>query len=87
MKTFSDLQFGPHPAGNGVQAIIQFTNGFGASVVKTPYSYGGSQGKYELAVTDSDGRLCYSTEVTNDVVGYLSPDEVTEYLRQIQILK
>ena len=87
MKTFSDLQFVDHPAGKGVQAKIQFANGFGASVVKTPYSYGGSQGKYELAVTDSDGRLCYSTEVTNDVVGNLSTDEVTEYLRQIQILK
>ena len=87
MKTFADLEFGPHPAGQGVQARIQFPNGFGASVVKTPHTYGGSQGKYELAVLDKDGRLCYSTEVTNDVIGYLSPDEVTEYLRQIQILK
>jgi hypothetical protein len=87
MKTFADLEFGPHPAGKGVQARIQFPNGYGASVVKTPYTYGGSQGKYELAVLDKDGRLCYSTEVTNDVVGYLSPGGVTEYLRQIQILK
>jgi len=87
MKTFLDLEFGLHPSGQGVQARIQFTNGFGASVVKTPYSYGGSQGKYELAVLDQDGRMTYSTEVTNDVVGYLKPDEVTEYLRQIQILK
>jgi hypothetical protein len=87
MKTFADLEFGPHPNGNGVQARIQFPNGYGASVVKTPYTYGGSQGKYELAVLDKDGRLCYSTEVTNDVLGYLSPGGVTEYLRQIQILK
>jgi hypothetical protein len=87
MKTFADLEFGPHPAGKGVQAIIQFPNGYGASVVKTPYTYGGNQGKFELAVLDKDGRLCYSTEVTNDVVGYLSPGGVTEYLRQIQILK
>ena len=87
MKTFSDLEFKAHPAGKGVQAKIQFTNGFGASVVKTPYTYGGSSGLYELAVIDKDGRLNYSTEVTNDVVGYLSPDDVTEYLRQIQILK
>jgi hypothetical protein len=87
MKTFLDLEFGPHPAGQGVQARIQFPNGYGASVVKTPYTYGGREGKYELAVLDKDGRLCYSTEVTNDVVGYLSPGGVTEYLRQIQILK
>jgi hypothetical protein len=87
MKTFADLEFGPHPNGNGVQARIQFPNGYVASVVKTPYTYGGREGKYELAVLDKDGRLCYSTEVTNDVVGYLSPGGVTEYLRQIQILK
>ena len=87
MKTFTDLEFGPHPNGNGVQARIQFPNGHGASVVKTPYTYGGREGKYELAVLDKDGRLDYSTEVTNDVIGYLKPDQVTEYLRQIQLLK
>jgi hypothetical protein len=87
MKTFLDLEFGLHPAGQGVQARIQFTNGFGASVVKTPYSYGGSQGKYELAVLGKDGRVTYSTEVTSDVIGDLNPNEVSEYLRQIQILK
>jgi hypothetical protein len=87
MKTFADLEFKAHPNANGVQAKIYFTNGHGASVVKTPYTYGGSSGLYELAVIDKDGRLNYSTEVTDDVVGYLSPDDVTEYLRQIQILK
>ena len=87
MKTFADLEFGLHPAGQGVQARIQFSNGFGASVVKTPYSYGGREGKYELAVLGKDGRMTYSTEVTNDVIGYLKPDQVTEYLRQIQLLK
>ena len=87
MKTFADLEFGLHPAGQGVQARIQFSNGFGASVVKTPYSYGGREGKYELAVLGKDGRMTYSTEVASEVIGYLKPDEVTEYLRQIQILK
>jgi len=87
MKTFADLEFKLHPNGQGVQAKIQFSNGFGASVVKTPYTYGGSQGKYELAVLDKDGRLTYSTEVTSDVIGYLNPNEVSEYMRQIQILK
>jgi len=87
MKTFADLEFGLHPAGKGVQARIQFSNGFGASVVKTPYSYGGSQGKYELAVLGKDGRVTYSTEVSSDVIGDLNPNEVSEYLRQIQILK
>ena len=87
MKTFDDLQFNPHPNHpGGVQAVIKFENGYGASVVKTPYTYGGNEGLYELAVLDSDGHLTYETPVTNDVIGYLNEDEVTEVLNQIQQL-
>ena len=87
MKTFNDLEFKPHPMGVGIQARIAFENGFGASVVKTPYTYGGEADLYELAVLDSDGHLTYETPVTDDVEGYLSEDEVTKLLEQIQNLK
>jgi len=70
----------------GVQAIAEFDNGFGASIVKTPYTYGGKEGLYELAVLDSDGHLTYATSVTNDVLGYLSEQDVTEVLIKIQQL-
>ena len=86
MKTFDDLQFTPHPNMNGVQARIQFENGYGASVVKGEYTYGGEDGLYELAVLDSNGKLTYSTPVTDDVEGYLSEDGVTRLLEQIQSL-
>ena len=47
IKTFDDLQFNPHPNHlGGVQAVIKFENGYGASVVKTPYTYGGDRGLY-----------------------------------------
>jgi hypothetical protein len=87
MKTFKDLEFKPHPNHmGGVQAIAEFDNGFGASIVKTPYTYGGKEGLYELAVLDSDGHLTYATSVTNDVLGYLSEQDVTEVLIKIQQL-
>jgi hypothetical protein len=86
MKTFNDLQFTPHPNMNGVQARIQFENGYGASVVKGEYTYGGKDGLYELAVLDSNGDLTYETPVTDDVEGYLSEDDVTKLLEQIQSL-
>jgi hypothetical protein len=87
MKTFNDLEFNEHPnLLGGVQARIQFENGYGASVVCTPYTYGGDKGLYELAVLDSDGNLTYDTPVTNDVEGYLSEDDVTNLLEQIQQL-
>lgn len=88
MKTFKDLEFNPHPNHlGGVQARIQFENGYGASVVCTPYTYGGDKGLYELAVLDSEGHLTYATPITNDVEGYLSEDDVTNLLEQIQLLK
>ena len=83
MKTFEDLKFNEHPMG-GVQSIMMFNNGYGVSVIKTPYSYGGKSGKYELAVLDSEGRLTYDTPVTNDVLGYLSKNEVTEAMLEVQ---
>ena len=89
MKTFKDLDFQPHPNmghDGGVQARIQFDNGYGASVVCTPYTYGGDKGLYELAVLDSNGSLTYDTPITNDVIGYLRPEDVTDVMEKIQQL-
>ena len=86
MKTFNDLEFKPHITMNGIMSRIEFENGYGASVVKGEYTYGGKDGLYELAVLDSNGDLTYDTPITNDVLGHLSEDEVTEVLKQIQNL-
>ena len=87
MKTFKDLEFVSHAAGmGGVMSRIQFENGYGASVVKTDYTYGGDKGLYELAVLDSEGHLTYSTPVTDDVIGYLRPEDVTDVMAKIQQL-
>jgi hypothetical protein len=86
MKTFKNLDFKPHPNNmGGVQAIEKFDNGYGVSVVRTPYTYGGKDGLYELAVLDNDG-ITYDTPITNDVLGYLSEQDVTEVLIKIQQL-
>ena len=87
MKTFKDLEFKEHPNHlGGVQAVITFDNGYGASVVKTPYSYGGDRGLFELAVLDNDGHLTYDTPVTSDVIGYLRDIDVTDVMEKIQQL-
>lgn len=86
MKQFKDLQFNTHPGHLvGVQARIQFENGYGASVVKTPYTYGGKDGLYELAVIKND-EICYDTPITGDVIGYLRPEDVTDVMVKIQQL-
>ena len=71
---------------DGEQATIHFSNGYGVSVIRGLYSYGGEQGLYELAVLKG-GHLCYETPVANDVLGYLSVAEVNGYMRQVQLLE
>jgi hypothetical protein len=87
MKTFKDLVFEQsEPELNGVKARIDFDNGYGASVIKNAFSYGGYAGFYELGVT-KDNQLHYDNPVANgDVRGFLTEDAVTELLIQIQKL-
>ena len=85
MKTFKDLVFEEHIGhGTGVMSRIYFDNGYGASVVKTPYTYGGDSGLYELAVF-KDGHIHYDNPVADgDVRGYLTSDDVTDLMLEVQ---
>ena len=70
----------------GIQCRFKFDNGYGASVIRHDHSYGGDYGLWELAVTLADGSLCYSTPITDDVIGYLTAGEVGLHLNQIEAL-
>ena len=85
-KTFEDIDFERNEDLDGVVGRIMFDNGFGASIVRHIMSYGGKLGLYELAILDKEVDLTYDTPVTNDVIGYLTPEEVTNYLIKIQEL-
>jgi hypothetical protein len=90
MKTFKDLVFEPLDSEFlvGKACRIQFDNGWGASVVCHNYSYGGKDGLYEVGVLASTGELHYINPVADgDVRGYLSEEEVSEVLIQIQELE
>jgi hypothetical protein len=86
MKRFEDLVFSELPDGFGVQSRIVFENGYGASVVKGPHTYGGKIGLYEIAVLDSEENITYETPITSDVIGYLRPEDVTDVIEKIQKL-
>lgn len=75
-----------HDLLGGDQFKFKFANGYSASVVRHPGSYGSAQGKWELAVLDSSNRLTYDTPVTDDVLGYLSETDVAETLKVIEAL-
>jgi len=74
----------------GSQRLFRFANGFGASVVKHCYSYGGEEGLYELAVISWDSpvswKIEYDTDVTSNVLGGLALEDVENALRSIMNL-
>lgn len=82
-----------HPGGlGGLQLLYRFDNGFGASVVRFRGSFGGTEGKWELAVIHYTGEdeysfeVRYDTAVTHSLLGFLSDAEVEELLTKIEAL-
>ena len=67
------------------QAQYNFKNGFGVSVLCGSLFYSNGIDTYELAVT-RDGTITYNTQVTNDVMGYLTRAEVSMIMVEVQKL-
>jgi len=86
----SDLNFETHAAGSeAFQAIVFFDNGFGASIITGELFYTRSDAPYELAIlqgTEDGWKLTYDTEITDDVMGYLTESGVNEVLKKIELL-
>lgn len=67
------------------QQIFATRHGLEVSVTRGSTTFGGSQGLFELAILE-DGRCCYTTPITSDVLGYLSESEVLETLDRAAML-
>jgi hypothetical protein len=86
-KTFKDLEFVPTEQFlDGIKSAFHFDNGYGVSVVRHKFSYGNGLNLFELAVIDKSGDIIYSTPITDDVLGYLSEDDVSDTMIKIQRL-
>lgn len=94
MKEFKDLLFKEHPTGFGFQSVMEFENGYEVSVVCGQFFYCSPRENlyaasmyetYEVAVL-KDGNLCYDTPITDNVLGYLTPEEVSSVMKQVQNL-
>lgn len=69
---------------------FRFENNYGASVIKYFGSYGYDDDLFELAVLKFNGdivQICYDTPLTNDVLGYLTNDDVLSLLDAIKNLE
>lgn len=68
------------------QRVYKFPNGYGASVIMGGNAYSDIDHPYEVAVIGLDNHLCYTTPITDDVIGYLDADGVNDVLNQIMAL-
>ncbi len=90
-KTFEDLKFEPRKEFGAIgdyssyQAIIEFDNGYGASVLLGTLFYSNGVDTYEIACLRRDN-LCYpeGTSFEDDVLGYRTKEEITELMKEIQ---
>lgn len=81
---------GPHPLDSGgTRKEYRFPNGYGASVIRSAYSYGGADGLWELAVLQRQGDeyvLTYETPITVDVIGWQTEAKIEALLDDIAAL-
>lgn len=71
----------------GIRYVFKFGNGYGASVIKSMFSYGGKRDLWEvacIAYDEHDQMLCYPTLMDNDVIGWLKDEQVEKLLRLIK---
>lgn len=89
--TFDDLQFKPHRGLSNTEcAALFFGNGYGVSVIRGPLTYGGDKGLYELGVVEGkEGKysLTYATPITDDVLGYLTEQDVSDAMAKVAALE
>lgn len=90
IKTFEDLDI--HIVNDGrMWAKEFFNNGYGISIVRNFISYTSTDIlDFEVAVlkgTKEKYNICCDTEITDDVIGYCKPKDVTEIMKKIQNLK
>lgn len=90
---FEDYLVEKKPKNGGIHYVFRFENGYGASVIKGPWTYGGPLDLWEMAVVrffgegSMDYNLDYDTEITDDVCGYETDDDIRELLARIKALE
>tara|TARA_B110000285_G_C15104358_1_gene607002 strand:+ start:105 stop:404 length:300 start_codon:yes stop_codon:yes gene_type:complete len=99
MSLFEDLKFAKHPAGLAWSGNKHFKNGYkisvaaGESMYSTPKLYLRSPGDYttyEIAVLDKDNEWAtkqFFPEHNDDVLGWLTKEEVSELMQRIENTK
>lgn len=83
MKTFNDLEFGPHPVGiKGTIAQMELGNGYKISVVGGHIGlYGDGETTFEVAMFDRVGEMIMLSE-HDQVLGWQTIEEINEIIKK-----
>lgn len=95
MKTFKDLEFKPHPNGEGIISRLNFDNGFALSVIaggpfySTPRRNSNDPdffSAFEVAVFTPDGEFTreFFPDSYDDVLGWQDREEINALISKIQ---
>ena len=84
---FDDIKFKETEMPKGVQAMINFGE-YDLSVVQSDFSYGGKQGKYEIAVFKGCDQVNMPgiTEEGDTIKGFLSESEVEGIIKKMHLV-
>lgn len=74
----------------GMQLVFKFDNYYGLSIVSHSFSYGNDDKLFEVAVikfkSDDTWNITYDTDITNDVLGYQSKEDVLSLIERVILL-
>ena len=88
LSEFKKLKFKRWDSHTPSRAKLFFDNWYWISVIKWYWSYT-KKWQYEIAVligNEEQRDLCYSTEIADDVIWNLSPEEVEDYIIKIKTI-
>lgn len=95
MKRFKDLEFKPHPNGEGIISRLDFDNGFSLSVIAGGFAYSTPRlniqdpdhfSAFEVAVFTPDGDFTreFFPDSHDDVLGWQDREEINTLISKIQ---
>ena len=96
MKRFKDLEFKPHPNGEGIISRLNFDNGFLLSVIAGGIAYSTPRednvdpdffSTFEVAVFNPNGdftREFFPEDHSDDVLGWQDREEINTLISKIQ---
>jgi len=81
--TFKNLSEGL----KGYHKFLKFDNGYQLSIISHSFSYGGSEGLFEVALLDNKGIIIYDESLGfSDVIGHLEFEDVSAIIKAVRAL-